>query len=148
MLTAALTAVLTTAPAALFTLALTASLQVGSRTLQVAPAGDFATVGEAVRAASAGDTVRVAAGIYREPTVVLDKRLTLIGEPGAVLDGQGERTIILITADSVQVIGLSIRNTGVSQIEDRSGILVDKSQYCSIRDNELDATFFGIYLAN
>ncbi len=53
-------------PAALLTLALAASLQLGSghgsasTTFRVAPDGDFTTIGEAVRAASPGDSVIVA----------------------------------------------------------------------------------------
>lgn len=46
----------------------------------------YGTIGEAVRKAKAGDTILVAAGTYRE-TVRIDKRLTLIGDPGATIKG-------------------------------------------------------------
>jgi nitrous oxidase accessory protein len=129
-------------------LAVASSLQAGPSTLHVAPGGAFDSVSQAVEAAVPGDTVRVSAGVYTEPTVVLDKRITLIGEPGAVLDGQGQRGLILITADSVGVWGLTLRNTGISFTEDRAAIMADEVQFCSIRDNVLEDTFFGIYLAN
>src|SRR5690606_11342816 len=86
----------------LLTLALPAS-----DTLVVSPAGPYRTVGEAVAAAPAGATVLVTAGVYREPTVELARRITLQGEPGAVLDGEGERQLIRVTADSVTIRGLT-----------------------------------------
>ncbi len=117
-------------------------------TLNVGPGQTWATIGEAVRAAAPGDTVRVHPGTYREPTVVIDKALTLIGMPGAVLDGEGERGLVRIDADSVTVEGLTLRDTGISFTDDRAGILVDRARFCTIRGLRLEETFFGIYLAN
>lgn len=112
------------------------------------PGSEYSTISAALAAASRGDTIRVAAGTYVEPTLELDKPVTLIGQAGAILDGDGERGLVRVTADSVTVEGFTIRNTGISFTEDRAGILVDKSQYCAIRGNILEDTFFGIYLAN
>ena len=117
-------------------------------TLVVGPSAAYTSIGAAVADADPGDTIRVTAGTYREPTIVLDRRVTLIGEPGAVLDGESERGLIEITADSVTVAGFTLRDTGLSFTEDRAAILVDRSQHCDIRDNVLEDTFFGIYLAN
>lgn len=108
----------------------------------------FATIGAAVATARPGDTVRVASGVHREPTVILDKPLALLGEPGAILDGAGERGLVEIRSDSVSVVGLTLRNTGLSFTEDRAAILVDQARHCDIRDNRLEDAFFGIYLAN
>jgi nitrous oxidase accessory protein len=138
----------------LLTLALLSALQAESAlqakptTLHVGPRATYSTISEAVAAAEPGDTIRVAAGLYTEPTLELNKSVSLLGEPGAVLDGEGERGVVRVFADSVTVAGFTIRNTGISFTEDRAGILVDKSQYCTIRDNVLEDTFFGIYLAN
>lgn len=46
----------------------------------------FGSIVQAVRSARSGDTIRVAAGTYRE-SIRIDKRLTLIGEPGAIIKG-------------------------------------------------------------
>ncbi|MDX1645847.1 MAG: nitrous oxide reductase family maturation protein NosD [Longimicrobiales bacterium] len=118
------------------------------RVLHVGPAGDFATIGEAVSTARGGDTVRVAPGVYREPTVLIDRPLTLLGSEGTVLDGEGQRGLIEIRADSVTVAGLTLRDTGISFTSDRAAILVDQARFCTLRENRLEDTFFGIYLAN
>ncbi len=119
-----------------------------SDTLVVSPAGPYRTVGEAVAAAPAGATVLVTAGVYREPTVEVARRITLQGEPGAVLDGEGERQLIRVTADSVTIRGLTLRNVGRSFIDDRAAIRVEDSSFCNISDNRIEDAFFGIYLAN
>jgi len=72
----------------------------------------------------------------------------LRGEHGAVLDGDGARELVVVEADSVTVEGLTLRNTGLSFTEDRAGIRVEGGRFCDIRDNVLEDTFFGIYLAN
>ncbi len=108
----------------------------------------FASIGEAVAAAAPHDTVRIAAGVYAEPTVVIDRPLTLLAEPGAILTGEGERGLIEIRADSVTVAGFTLRDTGLAFTDDRAAILVEESRFCEVRDNTLERTFFGIYLAN
>lgn len=115
---------------------------------EVGPTGDFATLAEAVMAALPGDTIRVAPGLYREPTLVLDKPLTLLGTEDAILDGEGARGLIRIVADSVTVAGLTLRDTGLSFTEDRAALLVEGARFCTVRDLRVENAFFGIYLAN
>ena len=138
--------------AALAALALTAGTSAaqaaGPSVRVVSPDGPWRSVGEAVRASAPHDTVRVRAGVYREPLVVVDRPLTLVGEPGAVLDGEGARGLVDITADSVTVRGLTLRNTGITFADDRSALKVEKARFCRVEDNVVEDAFFGIYLAN
>ena len=118
------------------------------RTLRVGNDGAYASVGAALEGAEPGDTILVAPGVYAEPTLVIDKAITLRGQPGAILDGEGERGLIEIRADSVTVSGLTLRNTGISFTDDRAAILVERVRHCRIADNRIERAFFGIYLAN
>ncbi len=129
-------------------LALGAVVAVPADTLRVGPDAPFPTVGAAVDAAPAHATIRVAPGVYRESTVILDRPLTLVGEPGAILDGEGERGLVVVTADSVTVTGLTFRSTGLSFTDDRAAVLVDQARFCRIENNRFEQTFFGVYLAN
>jgi nitrous oxidase accessory protein len=113
----------------------------------VTPEGPVATLGAALRQARSGDRIVVQAGIYREPTIVVDKAVEIIGEKGAVLDGQEANQIMTITGDSVTVRGLVFRNVGTSFVEDRAAIKVNAAQHCTIADNRFEDTFFAIYLA-
>jgi len=117
--------------------------------LVVGPDEEYRTVSEAVAAAPAGAHVLIRAGTYREAErIVLSAPITLEGEPGAVLDGESSGQILEIRADSVTVRGLTFRNVAPSFVEDRSAIKVEVANHCVIEDNVLEATFFGIYLAN
>jgi nitrous oxidase accessory protein len=49
-------------------------------TLIVSPTGPWRSVADAVRHAPPGSRVIVRAGTYREPAIVIDRSLTMIGE--------------------------------------------------------------------
>jgi nitrous oxidase accessory protein len=105
------------------------------------------TLSAAIAAARPYDTLRIAAGVHTGPTVVIDKPLTLLGDSGAVLDGGGAHTVVEVRADDVTVRGLTIRNTGSSQLEERAGVKVSNAKRCTVADNRIENTSFGIYLA-
>lgn len=114
--------------------------------LVVSPGGPWTRLGDAVRAAPAGATIVVRPGTYREPTVVVDRPVTIRGEQGAVLDGEGERELLVIAAPAVTVAGLTFRNTGTSYREDRAALRVAEVAGCRVLDNRFEDTFFAIYL--
>jgi nitrous oxidase accessory protein len=137
---------------ATFTLALAlcaASRVAGAqRSHHVSAAGPIRSIAEAVAVARPGDSVIVHAGVYREPTVVVDKRLVIVGEGNPVLDGGGKHGLIAITADDVTVWGFVLRNVGTSFVEDRAAIRVSHARGCDIENNRVENGFFGIYLAD
>jgi nitrous oxidase accessory protein len=113
----------------------------------VSSTGRVRTVAAAIREARPGARIVVRPGLYREPTIIVDKPLTLAGDSGAVLDGEGARQILIVRADDVTVRGLTFRNVGTSYMEDRAAIRVEDVSGCVIEHNRIDAAFFGIYLA-
>jgi len=90
----------------------------------------------------------VEAGVYTEGPVVIDRPLTLLGLDGAVLDGGGRHGLIVVGADSVSVVGLTLRDTGITFSEDRAALKVDEARWCRIEGNRIEDAFFGIYLAD
>jgi len=46
---------------------------------------DYATIQAAVNAAASGDTIHIAAGVYTEQVRIVQKNLTLLGQPGTIL---------------------------------------------------------------
>ena len=113
----------------------------------VSPAGPVRTVGEALRIARPGGRVVIRAGVYREPTIVVSRPVTIVGDSGAVLDGENARQIMTVQADDVTIRGLELRGVGTSHVEDRAAIKVQDATNCVIEDNRIEDTFFGIYLA-
>ncbi len=74
----------------------------------------YSTIQDAVDAASAGDIIRVCAGVYAEQVVIDKSQITLKGNPGAILDGStlspGDGITILGGVSYVTVTGFEIRN--------------------------------------
>jgi nitrous oxidase accessory protein len=101
-----------------------------------------------VRRAAPGGRLVVRAGVYREPTIVVDKPLTIEGVGLPTLDGEGARELMHVTAPDVTVRGLRFANIGRSYTEDRAALRVRGTGGCVIADNRFDDTFYGVYLAD
>lgn len=116
-------------------------------TLEVGPGTRFATIGAALAVAAPGSTIRVHAGSYREPTLVIrTSGVTIIGEGWPILDGEGQRELLVIGADDVTVRGLYLTNTGVAHMHDRAALRVIETARCTVDGNRFRATQFAIYL--
>lgn len=109
--------------------------------------GTVPTITAALARARAGDRILIEAGVYREPTLIVRTPVTIEGEPGAILDGEGERQIMIVAAPRVTVRGLDFRNVGVSFMQDRAALRVVRVWGCTIERNRFEHTFFAIYLA-
>lgn len=107
--------------------------------------GNPQPLADRIAAAGAGDTVRVTAGVHRGPLVVT-RRLVLIGDLGAVIDGGGKGSAITVRADSVELRGLTIRGGGTSLNTDDAAIKLDRCVGCRVIDNRLVDALHGIYL--
>jgi nitrous oxidase accessory protein len=114
----------------------------------VSPGGPVPTLTEALRVVPRGGTITVTAGTYREPTIVIQRPVTITGQGEPVFDGEDARQILVIAADSVTVQGLVLANVGTSFVEDRSAIRVEQARDCVLRNNRIEGGFFGIYLAS
>lgn len=131
----------------LLLLAGSATMAGAQQAIVVSPDGPVRTVAAAIAKAPRGGRIRVAPGIYREPTIDVDKPVTIVGDSGAVLDGEGKRQIMTISADSVTVRGLTFRDVATSYREDWAAIKVVEATDCVIENNRIERGFFGIYLA-
>ena len=132
--------------ALLFSARILGAQQASAHEIVVDPRGPVATLSAALATASDGDRIRVRPGTYREPTLLVRHSVIITGEPGATLDGNGERALMMVSAPNVRISGLTFRNTGMSQVDDRAALLVRETSGCTIDNNTFRDTFFGIYL--
>eukprot|EP01006_Ploeotia_vitrea_P031995 TRINITY_DN64269_c0_g1_i1.p1 TRINITY_DN64269_c0_g1~~TRINITY_DN64269_c0_g1_i1.p1 ORF type:complete len:889 (-),score=108.46 TRINITY_DN64269_c0_g1_i1:398-3064(-) len=72
---------------------------------------DFNSIAAAVKAASQGDRIIVAAGVYKDP-LTIDKVVTIIGEEGVSIEVDG-KTAITVTATHGKLENLHIRQLKV-----------------------------------
>lgn len=103
------------------------------------------SIGDGLRAAQPGDTVRVSSGNYEEHALVVDKALVLLGVDAPVIDAREQGEILTITHDGCVVRGFTIRNVGTSYVEDRAAIRLKQVANTTIEGNRIENAFFGIY---
>jgi len=93
---------------------------------------DYSTIQAAVNAASSGDIILVAPDVYYE-NVVVNKSVRIVGENSinTVVEGAGGfLDTILVSADYVEITGLTVRNG-------RAGIWLNHSNHSNIHGNIL-----------
>lgn len=96
--------------------------------------------------AAAGATISVPPGVHSGP-LEITKPLTLSGQPGAVIDGNGKGDVIRIAGSHVTVHGLVLENSGTSLTRENAGIFVERrAADVTLDNNVLRHVLFGIYL--
>ncbi|MES9960554.1 MAG: nitrous oxide reductase family maturation protein NosD [Sedimenticola sp.] len=91
-----------------------------------------------------GGVLKVPPGRYAGP-VVVERPITIEGGGQAILDGEGQGTVLSVLADGVTVRGLQIVNSGNSHDQVDAGILV-AADNTLIENNRIEQTLFGIHL--
>ncbi|MGZ4020117.1 MAG: right-handed parallel beta-helix repeat-containing protein [Flavisolibacter sp.] len=73
---------------------------------------------KAVELASAGDTILLKKGVYKEGNVVINKSIRLIGVNEPVLDGENKYEILTVSGQRILIKGIHFRNSGYSSMND------------------------------
>ncbi len=97
-----------------------------------------------IDAAEIGEEIVVPAGTYEGP-IVVDKQVSLRGEEWPVLDGDGEGTVVEVTAPGVRIEGFVIRASGSTLDHEDSGVKA-LAPGVEIVGNRLEDVLFGVYL--
>jgi nitrous oxidase accessory protein len=104
------------------------------------------TIKEAVKIAIDGDEILIKKGVYKENNILINKSISLIGEVGTIIDGQGKGAMLIFSADNFAVKGLRLLNVGISYTVDNAAIKVMKSSNFIIEECILEDVFFGILI--
>ncbi|MCP4457367.1 MAG: nitrous oxide reductase family maturation protein NosD [Cytophagales bacterium] len=115
-------------------------------TTEVCHTCEVNNLADAIRLSHRGDTVLVKPGIYECSDQELRKPITLIGEKGAILDGQMTGYILKILSDSVTIRGFKFINSGKSYTKDYAAIYSYRVRHFNIIGNEIENPFFGALL--
>jgi nitrous oxidase accessory protein len=107
--------------------------------------GDAAPQDVADRAAD-GDTVVLKAGEHRG-TLRITRKVTVEGEPGAVLAGPGKGSVVTVSAPGAVVRGLTIRGSGRDLEKMDSGVFIEKPATGAIVEgNRIEGNLYGVYV--
>jgi len=106
----------------------------------------FTTIQYAIDAATAGDTVNVAAGTYNE-NVNVDQSLTLQGASSATVTvnaADSNVDVFMVTASNVNISGFTVSGT---TLDGHAGIYLNAGvAYCDIYNNIVTGNWDGIWL--
>jgi len=125
---------------------LTAATHSQARLLKVGKGQPFSSIQAAILASATGDTVLVESGLYKEKNITVNKSITLIGIQFPVLDGEHKYEILSLKANGITVKGFKIVHSGVSSLEEISGIKIYNRRDVIVTGNVLEDDFFGIYV--
>jgi nitrous oxidase accessory protein len=104
------------------------------------------TLAGAISAARAGDTLTLQNGRYFGP-ILIDKPLKIMGAPGTIIDGRGQRSVVMVSAPDVVLSGLTIVNSGNNLARENAAIFVNaKGSGVLIENNRLKGDLTGIFL--
>jgi len=78
----------------------------------------------AIAGASPGDVLDLAPGIYRGAVKIATPHLTLEGEAGTIIDGEGKGSTITLAAPDIALHGLTIRASGLDILAKDSGVFI------------------------
>jgi nitrous oxidase accessory protein len=103
-----------------------------------------ATLQERIDSATPGETIHVESGVHGAP-ITINKSLTLIGEAGAEIRGNGSGKVVTVAADDVTMRGFRITGSGLRLSDDDAAVFITgnrtKIENCVITDS-----LHGIYL--
>lgn len=114
--------------------------------LRVGKKQAYQTITQAINNSHPSDSILIENGSYTEPNLLIKHPLHIIGIGFPSVENQDEKEIITIESDSVNITGLLLKNVKVSYINDFAAIKVNGQKHCIISNNQLENTFFGIFL--
>ncbi|MFT7197818.1 MAG: nitrous oxidase accessory protein [Marinoscillum sp.] len=104
------------------------------------------SIAEAVEISQPHDTIFIKKGTYVCFDLALLKPIHIIGEEGAILDGQTKGYILKLLADSISISGLKFINSGRSYTKDYAAIYASRVRQFKLINNEIVNPYFGILL--
>ncbi|RDL48430.1 hypothetical protein BLJAPNOD_04706 [Ensifer sp. M14] len=99
-----------------------------------------------IERAASGDVVRLRAGTHRGP-IEISKSVTLVGDDGAAIVGNGKGSVVTISGVGVAVRNLLISGSGHDLVALDSGVFAARTaEGAVIEANTITDNLFGVYL--
>jgi len=117
------------------------SLSITAQRIEVCRDCDVKTIKEAIELAEPGSEILIKKGVYKEHDITIDKSISLIGEEGAIIDGENSGGILIFDTKNFTIKGLKIINVGMSYTVDYAAIKVIKADNFTIEECILKMSF-------
>lgn len=104
------------------------------------------SIAAAIDTAQPGDVLRLGPGVYQGPLIIRTP-LTIEAAPGAVVQGDGDKSVITVDAPDVTIRGLEVTGSGLKLDEMDAGIFLTQSAArARIERNLLKDNLVGVYV--
>ena len=100
------------------------------------------TIASATAMAVSGDVILVKAGTYNEHDIEINCPLTIKAQGRVIVDGQNNGYILKVKSDHVNLLGLVVKNVGVSYTKDFAAIYLHRVKHFRIENCTLEGVFF------
>ncbi|MEE9555554.1 MAG: nitrous oxide reductase family maturation protein NosD [candidate division Zixibacteria bacterium] len=127
-------------PGAILTILLCGNI-VSAKTVSVHDTGGLTA---ALAQHSPGDSIILESGIY-EGSFEIATPIVLIGNNNAIIDGLGKSNVLSISADSVVIEGITIRNSGTRLLKDMAGLKIT-GNHVTITNCKIEDILHGVYV--
>jgi nitrous oxidase accessory protein len=109
-------------------------------------AADNASLQAVIDRTLPGDVITLETGEHAGP-ITINKTLTLEGEPGAVITGNGKGSVIKVEAPQTVIRGLEIKGSGKNLFDMDSGIfLAQTARGARVEGNAILGNLVGVYI--
>jgi len=99
---------------------------------------------EAINSAEAGSKLELPAGVYKG-NIVINKPLIIDGvNKKAIIEGDGNGTVIKVTSPNVTLKNLTIRHSGAQHERVDAGVALNKASYSKVINCKIVDVLFGI----
>lgn len=117
----------------------------GAETIRLSPAAS-PPLQQVIDSARPGDEIVLESGEFSGP-VTIAAPITLRGEPGAAIRGNGQGSVVTITAEDVVFSGITVSGSGTSLEGMNSGVFVARTaKRAIVEKSRMEGNLYGIYL--
>lgn len=117
-----------------------------SQQIDVCDTCSVKSIKEAVIQAKNHDVIFVRDGVYIENDILIDKPITITGSRKVIVDGKEKGYIFKVSADSVTIKNITLKNVGRSYTKDYAAIYLSRSKYFMIENLSIENVFFGLLI--
>src|SRR6478672_2260792 len=86
------------------------------------------SIADALSRSGDGDTIFIRKGTYKVNNVLVNKRITIIGEDYPMLDGSGKYQIFYLNGDGIKISKIHFINSGYSSVTDIAAVKIINSR--------------------